>query len=417
MPQDLDKQNSPQFFLETQGPSFGFQKTYPTTGPVADVTNYGAIGDGITNNAAAFTRAMTSGANVVYVPQGLYLTNSNIFIPNGVNFVQGPGTVKLNAADPSGLFWADNHPGPLTIRDLTLDTVDTTSQIISFFDTCTNMFVDHCNFLHSSHLGINFDNGVDSVVNNCRFQNLGYGAIFMSAFSRVALTNNNILANRTNTASAIQASVGKGLVVSGNRINGSVGFSIFVFDGTEFIISNNTILNGGLEGVRVDSFAATTESWEVIGNVIDNPDNASTDFGIGVGSNTASTLRKGLISNNFVRRAGKVGILASSDSNVSSATNGIVIKGNMVVNPNTLNDAGSTYAIGVTTNGGSLKNTVVSENNIQVDNGFIAIGVRELAPADWSRFYNNIVLGASGAAVQTAGANSTSGNNISGALG
>lgn len=61
-----------------------------------DVTDYGAIGDGVTDNAAAFEAADTAAAGRdVLVPAGVYHLASNVTFENGVRF---EGTVTMDAA-------------------------------------------------------------------------------------------------------------------------------------------------------------------------------------------------------------------------------------------------------------------------------------------------------------------------------
>jgi hypothetical protein len=69
---------------------------------VFNVKEYGAKGDGVTNDApafaSAFTAANTAGGGVVLAPAGTYLVNSTLAIPDAVELV-GEGkeatTIKL----------------------------------------------------------------------------------------------------------------------------------------------------------------------------------------------------------------------------------------------------------------------------------------------------------------------------------
>jgi hypothetical protein len=69
-------------------------------GPLVDypfnVLNYGAVGNGSTDNVVAFNAAMTAAAafssgGTVYVPAGQFLLASHIIIPYNVNLVMDPG--------------------------------------------------------------------------------------------------------------------------------------------------------------------------------------------------------------------------------------------------------------------------------------------------------------------------------------
>lgn len=67
---------------------------HPTLMNVVSVTDFGAVGDGITDNTQAFQAAMnslatsnTSGGGTVYVPSGLFAFDGSLIFPNSVNLV------------------------------------------------------------------------------------------------------------------------------------------------------------------------------------------------------------------------------------------------------------------------------------------------------------------------------------------
>lgn len=67
--------------------SAGYQGCIPNPSVFRDVTNYGAIGNGTTNNATAVANAISSlggSAGIIYFPEGNYLINSTLNLPANV---------------------------------------------------------------------------------------------------------------------------------------------------------------------------------------------------------------------------------------------------------------------------------------------------------------------------------------------
>jgi len=49
----------------------------------ADVTSYGAVGDGIVDDTAAIQQAIDKTGGFAYLPTGTYVVSSTIFVPPG----------------------------------------------------------------------------------------------------------------------------------------------------------------------------------------------------------------------------------------------------------------------------------------------------------------------------------------------
>jgi hypothetical protein len=85
------------------------QKQKPIPGKIygANVLDYGAISDSITDNSKAFQDAiaavMKSGGGTVYVPDGPFGVKSTINLPRQVNLSMAPGTTLLALKDFSGV--------------------------------------------------------------------------------------------------------------------------------------------------------------------------------------------------------------------------------------------------------------------------------------------------------------------------
>lgn len=86
--------------------------------PGVNVKTYGAIGDGVANDTAAFTAAMAA-STAVYVPPGTYKITSTLAVPNNTTlYGAGRGTTKLLHAFNGDMMSLGNYSG---ISDLWID--------------------------------------------------------------------------------------------------------------------------------------------------------------------------------------------------------------------------------------------------------------------------------------------------------
>lgn len=90
------------------------------------VTDYGAVGDGVSNDTLAFVAALSSGASVVVVPHGRYL----------IDPITVPAYVTLKG-DDEGPFDGNQNPSSVTIAP-TILTTNTSAPLITLagFNSC-----------------------------------------------------------------------------------------------------------------------------------------------------------------------------------------------------------------------------------------------------------------------------------------
>ena len=120
----------------------------PFTAPTsyADVTDFGAVGDGVTDNRQAFINALAANPNV-YVPAGEYYSSTKHHLLTQTKVLFGEGT--LTSGDSGATVGAYN----VSLSDLTINglTFKSTSTIGIYIDSqnITNMTVQNCTFIGS----------------------------------------------------------------------------------------------------------------------------------------------------------------------------------------------------------------------------------------------------------------------------
>lgn len=91
----------------------GVTKNTPISafGQMVSVKTYGAVGDGVANDTAAFTAAMAA-STAVYVPPGTYKITSTLAVPNNTTlYGAGRGTSKLLHAFNGDMMTLGNYSG------------------------------------------------------------------------------------------------------------------------------------------------------------------------------------------------------------------------------------------------------------------------------------------------------------------
>ena len=134
-----------------------------TGGEVIDVKTYGAVGDGVTDDTAAFDAALKSladaGGGTCLVPKGTYLISASGItsrVKSGVHLVgEGHESILKIAAMPTGpLIWGDGNNW--SMENLTLDMQDYSPSRICPAIRCRgdNWRVANCSILKIGRIGI-----------------------------------------------------------------------------------------------------------------------------------------------------------------------------------------------------------------------------------------------------------------------
>jgi hypothetical protein len=244
------------------------------SGAPINVLDYGAVGDGVTDNTAAIQAALTAGAGkAVYIPAGNYKLTSYVSVPNNTT-VYGDGVPSRLFANGTvgelmrGVWPCDN----VTIDGIYFDggkTSGTATVVVCFYTSADitasatqnlNITIQNCKFKNAS-AGIGIENGKYVSIRNNTISHMyrhtsgtysgvyGYGVV-LNGCTRSSVTNNII----GETGGLIQR---HGIYLPTFR-NADVSPSVLVFT-SELIISNNIVhvdFNPGTE-----PYSSCIEAW------------------------------------------------------------------------------------------------------------------------------------------------------------
>lgn len=218
-------------------------------GDAISVKDYGAIGDGVTDDTSAIQMAITSSSGKVLVfPPAIYsISGVGITLPSNISIVGFGAILKVSAVPTADLIYAASKIN-ITIDGLTIDADDKVvgSNIgMLAFQLCSNINITNCQFLKMDRFAIVFNGGSN------------------------VLIDNNLITKTTASANQNQSIL----------VSNSAGVA------TNFRITHNTLVNSGIN--------VALEYSEISHNTISN-----WKFGAGITTEQSPNCRFLTISNN-----------------------------------------------------------------------------------------------------------------------
>ena len=242
-------------------------------GAAVNVKDFGAVGDGVTDDTAAIQAALDSGATYVCGSQGdTYKTTSNINIPSNVIFDGNNATIKPSFASLGGLtdvllISGSNTSGQevsdVIIENWVIDATGSTTNVNFGFQSYGAPYTykpSHLKFLNNK-------------VINCPS-----GGVFISESTYVDVSGNNFDGGNRGVGT-FEAIGGFGdlqkVVISNNTVKNTTQFGIQTYYGIDVTIANNLIegsaamTTGDRSCITVDRSRAVV----VTGNICRNAPN------------------------------------------------------------------------------------------------------------------------------------------------
>ena len=224
------------------------------------VKDFGAVGDGVTNDTAAIQAAITAAYNV-YFPDGTYLVNAQINLKSGLMLTGTPSSIiKLASAVTPYVFRGD------TLSNIVIENLTILGNGISGFSTIyisnsSNVLVQNCKITKSGATALYFVGCSFVKVENCELsENYYYGLEFRDCDGCKAIANLCYLNGNTGVATS---GGGRGIMlwrtrssyIAGNRFiaNTEYGFRIYS-EAADTTTSNYNVVTGNvfLDNTRVD---------------------------------------------------------------------------------------------------------------------------------------------------------------------
>lgn len=326
----------------------------PTVTGVAKIYNvrdYGAIGDGLTDDTAAIQSAISaaSGGGMVFMPEGNYIVDPDVSLNMTSDIIlAGVGRqtilkIKNNSNVLDNLIKVENADG-VVIRDLVIDgnrSNQDVSDLISvnygvYVASSNNCRIENIFVHHTTGVGIHVYNSVGTVVTGCESSfNRYHGYECEQAASTLWLGNRG----HSNDRHGIFVSPGEvggtgsiGNVIDGNSFdsNGQYGVA-FGIDAAglsigltkDNVVANNTIMSNGQYGIslyRVDDCV-------VANNIISR----NGYFGLYLYRSERNQIQNNRLSNNSQSGDGAYDEILLEGANDGQASQHNILSGNFIV--------------------------------------------------------------------------------------
>lgn len=327
-------------------------------GAAFNVLDYGATGDGSTDDTAAIlaaiTAANTAGGGTVYFPAGTYIFPSNLTVTSFNNIaLQGAGqgnTIFKTTISPSvpafgtALIISFVSCSYISVQDITFDfnsILPNNSNCCAFgFTFGSHFYVNNCAVINGKQNGIGFNQVQDFAVTNCYLKRAG-GAIG-------SYQNEAIIVS----AGATQA------VKNGYIANNIIDGWGTIFSGLNLMIVNNNISGWGYGGGITVNSDAYTNNAILIGNIC--RDSSGIDVNLTSPSGIECWAPQSVIQGNYCYDNASGGISVGGDKSI--------IVNNVCGNNGNYNNQG--VGIGMVSQPGwaAASNCIIS-NNVCFDTG------------------------------------------------
>jgi parallel beta-helix repeat protein len=288
--------------------------------------NFGAIGDGVTDDTVALQAALTAAAGkTLYIPQGTYKTSATLNVSAGT-FVKGDiGESKIDV-QPANPPTPPGNPGPPTKNDaflLTGNDITIDGLLISGTNEASYR-VSSPTQREEYAVGVRFTNRHNITVQNCNFFQFSNG-VFATGGQNIRICNNRFVGGRQvgvandianahdiwmNGSTGASTNKGRRIIIMGNHClgNGDGGINVAVEGGdSDVTITGNIVQPMQADGLTDPVYRTNTPS-----NVADPTTNKSR-YGIVVSYNVNSAWQsRTTVSGNVIRNYGQVGIYATA---------------------------------------------------------------------------------------------------------
>jgi hypothetical protein len=317
-------------------------------GAPVNVLDYGAKGDGATDDTAAIQAALnaiTTGGEVVF-PPGTYLVSGSgsLLQPKSNTALIGTRTasvIRINSASAAAsIFGIGTNVSGLVFEGLTLDG---NSGVVTAYDTFGLQFPDvgaitvrNCTFQNFKRDGmlLGLTTRVDHLtVDTCNFSNIVFNGV-RTYNARMQYINNSrffdfvtspLDFNPIAVENAETTTIVTNNYFSNNSASWASGNSTVSLMGDRNYVAGNTIVGGGMIVVHAGPFGRTgIKDYRIIGNSIQN----TVTPGIIVNTDVNTDI---IVSNNYIRGSASSGIQVISATAPPYSTNTPVIVSNNII--------------------------------------------------------------------------------------
>lgn len=321
-------------------------------GAVVNVLDYGAVGDGTTDDTAAIQAALDTSNVSVYIPEGTYVVSS---LTIDGKKIYGSGELKWKDNSSSSMLSLENDG--CAIYGITFDGngVNQSSSVVMIVTVAaTNLVIQDCTFKNGKYKGIVTDVAASTNIKFLDNAIYDWGTVancdFVSFRSPEFIASNNSFTNIGNghsirvglfSGDATTTAVYGG-VVSGNTFEDTEHVCVTGEIYTRQLSITGNTFNNVEQGVKLENAGSTVYDISITGNTFINltvstANNLQADYVTFVG-NTLRDVAGGCLLGNYAVCSNNTfyncGTLADTTAAISKSSSfvGAIISGNILIN-------------------------------------------------------------------------------------
>lgn len=248
---------------------------------MVSVTQFGAVGDGVTDCHAAFVAALAA-SDLIYVPSGTFYLSATLVISASNKTIYGPGAILGNSALASrSAVISILSASYVTIQGVWVKQNDIASGRSILITNSSHVVIDGVRSSNTQAAFVEVDPGNSShvTVRNCRHFGGGYGFISSNGGDNFYIRDNVFIHGGVGFTIGDGVEInqptraGSNFEITGNYISGYKGGSVYaglgigICNASNGVIANNIIDNCECDGIHVES---GSKYVSVTGNVLTN---------------------------------------------------------------------------------------------------------------------------------------------------
>jgi hypothetical protein len=245
-------------------------------GDPANVLDFGAVGDGTTDNTTAIQAALNSGADSVFFPEGTYLVGSGGLTWPANVYLYGNATILRNAATPTGAALLGTTAGIYRINGLTFNDGGHSQQkgMIEINNASAEFYCSDLT-MHNGYAALWIKQADIVDIYGGEYYNTSHN-IYLGqnvagdlpgTLNRVTVTNAVSYNARTAGDGLKTVSSVKKLIMLGGRYYGNAADGIDLYAGCdEATIIGVDSSNNGNQGIDIKIGNTTSETYAAFGN-------------------------------------------------------------------------------------------------------------------------------------------------------